>query len=112
MYMTVVTSAIAAQRVLASSYVASGRATEFGLLMLVQQKATLSYFARVVPPDGLQAVHAAFLTWQRTGINELAADLRQRNPRAAGTAASYADASRALAEALRALPKAASPTDG
>jgi len=105
-YMAVLTTAIDNQNRLATSYASRGRAAELGLYLLVQSRATLAYFERVVPPDSLKPVHSTFLEWQRAGVQVLAAELRRHDPRPPKTARPYSDASRAFIAALHTLPQA------
>lgn len=105
MYLTVMMSALAVQRDLANAYAASKRASDLGVYLLVQNRATVSYFERVEPPEGMEALHDAFLSWQRSGLEVLAQELRARDPHKAAASQRYTQTSRTFAEAFQALPR-------
>ena len=100
MYLDLITSALLTQKLLAEAHATAGQPRDLGLYLLAVSDVTGGFVAEQTPPEGLERLHTAFLTWERETIQTLVEETLGDGGVAAETARRLGAASSELGSAL------------
>jgi hypothetical protein len=112
MYLELITTVTAVQNDLANAYTSSGRMEEIGRYFLIVNRTTIEFFKYVEPPEAMQNLHKAFVTWQELGADALEQELETGELINNEATKKLVEASQAFAEALAELTTPSEANEG